>query len=142
MFYVGFSMRRRDHPVFYHSNCSSDLERSSKMSLKLALGPKTAQEGPRTPSIPHPGYTFGAQVTQKGSRFEAQNQRKNNVGFRSRKPRPHGRPKARQRDLGTSKVKEFLRRGCQFQLFTLINRKTLLDRFWSSKRLVLRAFLD
>jgi len=44
--------------------------------------------------------------------------------------------------LGTSKVKEFLRRGCQIQLFTLFSWKALFARNLSSKRLVLGAFRD
>ena len=78
LFYEGFSMRRREHPVFYHSNSSSDLKMTQnelQNELKMSLGsppaPKVAKVCPRTPSSQTPRDHLEPKWLPKGVNFEA-----------------------------------------------------------------------
>ena len=130
VFYECFSMRRRDHPVFYHSNCSSDLKRSSKINFKLNLGPKTAQEGPRTPST----QTVGRHLEPKWPKKEAVlrlniNKKKTVLDLGAGKVVHVDAQGSSTGSSGPRKSKNSFGWGCIFQHFTRLRHKAIFDQY-------------
>ena len=133
------------HHMYFTSVSRCDVEITPCFTIPTAV--RTSNGAPKvtlneTWDPKRPKRVLGAQVAQKGWRFETQNQQKKSVGFRSWKSRPRGRPRLANGILGTSKVKEFLRRGCIFQFFTRFRHKAIFDKYSTPKLLIWGMFWD
>ena len=133
-------MRRRDHPVFYHSNSSSDLNMTQnelQNELKMSLGsppaPKVAKVGSRTPYSQSPYCHLEPNWLPKGVHFQTKFVFKIGLMSEVEKEGDLKGHRVVQWTLQTSKINENHLRGCNFQLFTLFSRKALFDQFSSSR---------
>ena len=112
-----------------------------KMSLGTPPGPKVTKVGPWTPSVQGTDILFDPKGLPKGSRFEVKINSKIGLDSEAEKVVHLDDPRLANGTIGTSKTQQIHWRGGEFQLFALYRSKTVFDRFWSSRGIILGAFL-